>query len=348
MAAANVVLTQNDLRKELAREAGFGVTASAWDTNQQDILTACLKRTARTIFQPPPLPGEPEGHSWSWLHPITSMVLWPSFSVASTRLITGAASTTITASTGTTFYQSMVGKSISFYTNVATPVFVQTSTIVSVNESAGTAVISASLAAATYQWAMTADGTYRAPVDFIGIEGPLRHAPNIGIAALTRRLEATIGEMLAACNSPSEPRFYALRPVSGFGGSAEQAWEFYVAPIPATLRTMYFAMHLNIDVLVDYPPAATTKYVPGGSPYTELWRAAGLMVVESEVYRIFDGGRKAEFYQALRTAVMHDRRHFGPESGGQYGDPGTRDSHWTDPSYATRVGTPIYYNGASI
>lgn len=348
MAAANVVLTQNDLRKELAREAGFGTTVSQWDTTQRDMLTTCMKRTARLMFQPPPLPNEPEGHSWSWLHPSTTMVLWPSYSTSADRTVTADGTTTITGADDTDFVQSMVGKTITIYTDADPPVLVGTRTVVSVNETNNTIVVNSSLAAGTYQWAMTADGTYRAPVDFIGIEGPLRHAAGVGRRALERRTEGAIGEMLAQSDTPTEPRYYAIRPVAGFDGDAEQAWEFYVAPIPATARTMHFAMHLNIDVITAFGGA--TEYVPGGSPYTELWRACGLMVVEQEVYRVFGGGREADYYKALTAAVMHDRRNFGPESAGRYGDPDPHRSttRWMDPAYATTHGTPIYFNGNEV
>ncbi|MGE0289383.1 MAG: hypothetical protein AB7I42_24225 [Bradyrhizobium sp.] len=330
MAQTNLRLTQKDIRDEAAAEARFPSDYTTWSSDQQSAMTRIVKRAMRWAFQPQILPGEFTPHLWSWLRPITTITLWDSKTPTASVTITTDGTTAVTSS-GSTFYESMIGKSIVAYNNT-TGVLVGTVGTIAAVPTASTLTLAAdaAVANATYRWAITADGTYRLPVEFIGMEGKkLYHATGESKNAIEMRSESRILEMLQFNESEGQPAAFAVRPVAGYTGAAEQQWELLVGPIPDDDYVMKFPMHLNVDALTAYD--GTDKYMPGGSVYTELFRAAALMAVESELFRT-RGLRYEEAVDALVAAVHFDRAHTMPTNLGQNRDgrsPG-RTNSWVD------------------
>lgn len=344
MAQTNLRLTQKDIRDEAAAEARFPSDYTTWSSDQQAAMTRIMKRAMRWAFQPQILPGEFTPHLWSWLRPITTITLWDS-KVATAGVTITTDGTTAVTSSGSTFYESMIGKSIVAYNNTTGVLVGTVGTIAAVPTSSTlTLAANAAVANATYRWAITADGTYRLPVEFIGMEGKkLYHATGTNKNAIEMRSESRILEMLQFNESEGPPAAFAVRPVAGYTGSADQQWEFLIGPIPDDDYVMKFPMHLNVDALTAYD--GTDKYLPAGSVYTELFRAAALMAVESELFRE-RGLRYGEAMEALVAAVHFDRAHTMPTNLGQNMDgrsPGRTNSWFDDVN-----GPDVFVNGAQM
>lgn len=347
MAQTNLRLTQKDIRDEAAAEARFPSDYTTWSSDQQSAMTRIMKRAMRWAFQPQILPGEFTPHLWSWLRPITTITLWDTKTPTSGVTVSvAAASATVTISGTSAFYESMVGKTITFYSNDGVDTVIGTGVISAVGATTITltAVAGVGGAGTTYRWGMTADGTYRLPVEFVGMDGKkLYHATGTNKNAIEMRSESRILEMLQFNESEGPPAAFAVRPVAGYTGAADQQWEFLIGPIPDDDYVMKFPMHLNVDALTAYD--GTDKYLPAGSVYTELFRAAALMAVESELFRE-RGLRYGEAMEALVAAVHFDRAHTMPTNLGQNRDgrsPGRTNSWFDDVN-----GPDVYVGGVQM
>ena len=120
MSIANLNIAQSELRALGAAEAGFPSSTGDWDTNQQDQMTRVLKRAVAQVLQPPIIPNEFTTHEWSWLHPIGYITVWPTFEPDGSRLCdTATTNNAVTNAGGSTFYESMVGKTITIHVPAA-------------------------------------------------------------------------------------------------------------------------------------------------------------------------------------------------------------------------------------
>lgn len=309
MAESTYYIDNSDLRSaamHVLRMTGAYSDLSAGDAAKVD---QSIEVGGRLLLTPEPteIPGlgVVPSHQWSWLKPTASLIVWPTQEPASGATITTAGTTTVTSSGSTWYSPSMIGKSLVAYTDDSNETLVGTvGTIASISGSTVTLVANAAVANDTYRWGIEANGAYRLPDNFGGIEGQelaFTAGSNqwFGIPVVS---EAQIREAQGAVERTGRPLWAATRPQS-HSQTAGQRWEILVYPTPEqvyTLEVPYLAIPDAVSASLTYPG--------GGALVGELWRAAVMAAAEREFLDERASHYQTLFARRLAAAIAQDLR----------------------------------------
>lgn len=79
MPESTLALTLNDIAGDVGHHLGYGYGVNngdtAWTTGQQREVDRCVAAGLRQFYYPPPLPGSNSSYDWSFLKPITPILL---------------------------------------------------------------------------------------------------------------------------------------------------------------------------------------------------------------------------------------------------------------------------------
>lgn len=235
-------------------------------------------------------------HDWSFLHPETTISIYPNVSgTVDGSGVYGAPSTTITA-TAAVFYAALVGESIKFTTS-------GTSYVISAYTSTKIIVVTgnASGEAANDTFTITRDGNYTLPDDFAEPESKFAFGPDTGYPALEWTTPDVIRARRAANASGAIPRLCSLQSVA-LTAATGQRWELMIWPTPSTLATLYYQYLRNPAAL-----SADADYPVGGMRYSSAVMACAYMIWEGEQGRT-DGPEAVKAMRLLAAARLTDLR----------------------------------------
>lgn len=321
MSEPTLTITYTDLVTALCLEAGYPTASASRSTAQNDSITRVMKGALRKAY----FPGrasvggrEIAPFEWSWLkEPTQTIALWPTQAPTSGYTLTsnGASPSVLTATGSSAFYASMVGKTITIYSDDGLDTVIGTGVVAAVSGSTLT-LVSGVIAAATYRWGMTADGNYRWEDTFGGLTGECialddGNPPDLDIVSTAavisarNRSDAT-GRPVAAAVAPKRD-----------GTTGAQRFELWVWPTPSVLYTATARVLLLQNVLSD-----TLLYHAGGEPYSQYFLACVLAEVESKVNDGSGSMRAQEAEQALSIAAGFDLNR-GPDVLGHRSNPMT-------------------------
>lgn len=309
MSEPNLILQYDALRTEIALELGYGTTSANWSAAQIAQISRMLNNGYRRFLWPDILPGERVPHQWTFLHPVTTIQLWPT----TTGAITGVPSysdpaSTITLATGTA-YPLMVGKSFVFGTSGNSYTI---ASYVSASQITVTGDASAEASGDTYT--ITADGDYTLPDDFGNIVGNMYMMESDTINyQISQRNVADILARRAADAQEDSPLLVAIAPKSMTGATTGQRQQAMFFPTPDAAYEVTYRYSI-------LPSAITETYTfPRGiEAHTETLRFAVLAACDR--FRRTDSGYEMDFMRALRTSVMLDRMADSPDNMGYNGD----------------------------
>jgi hypothetical protein len=73
----SLAITYNELQQAIGRYLGYGRTVYGPDDGSQEWadIEDCIKSGLRQFYVPPPMQGQPGSHQWSFLRPVTTLVL---------------------------------------------------------------------------------------------------------------------------------------------------------------------------------------------------------------------------------------------------------------------------------
>lgn len=309
----------NDLKMEISHYLGWGRgggNSGSRSDEQNQVIDACVKSGLMKFYV------NSRGHQWSFLKPTYEFSVWGSFTALAGRTVT-VATTTVTATGTTVFYDSMIGKTITANSLSAV--------ITAVDSDAGTLTVATSLGSASGQtWTMTADGTYQLPDNYAGLDGPITFTDTTNYRPLRNRGDAWIRAAKQLSQTASRPLEYAIRPKTS-DGSAGQRWDLLLWPIPDAVYTLSFRMLVAPNSLVD----GTYPYPFGYQLHGETILASCLAVAEAKEND--DRGRGPmyeDFQERLTASIEADKRVGAAEYLGYNGD-GDPPDDWRPAYYVT-------------
>ena len=231
-------------------------------------------------------------HSWSFLMPTASIILW--------KTATGTMATVGTAVTATAaaFHATMIGSTLKADTSgTEYTITAYTSTTVVTVDSAADADDGDT-------FTVTSDGTNRLPSDWGGAISDPVYGPDEDDS--TGLVECTPEEMDALhrdSDSVGTPDKWCVYPPSV--ASTAQAWEVKVHPIPSEDKTIVWSYRRRVDALTD----SQSVYPAGGEDHTDTILACALARAE---YRKDHkaGDMEIEAMVLLRDSAAIDRGMF--------------------------------------
>lgn len=298
MAESTYTLTYSDVRIAVGYDRRFGADPTAWSASNTDVVDRSMKIGGPRFY----FPGSvtlPDGRTivgfeWSFMSPTATVYLWPTYEAASTRLLS-TNGTAVTAGTGTTFYSTMVGKTITITAVDYVVASYTSATSITLATSAGVQN--------NVQWSMTANGDYRMPDDFGGIrDRRITTGANSLFTADYVNEELIRQARAMSPNLTGYPTNFSITPVRTTGTTA-QRFDMMVVPTPSQLTTLAVPYTYLPDALT-----STLIYHAGGMPYSNAFRLACMAAAESIVDDTA-GLREQEFQAALGVAAAYDMRH---------------------------------------
>lgn len=270
MAESTLSLGFTDFMAEVADYLGWGRDSTLWGAARTAELDAMVQSGYRQFLYPPVLQGQGASHRWWFLRPVTTLPTWIDIAVGAATVTGGAyvaPSTPITASTAT-FYDSMIGKTL-VITGVGSFVVdgYTSSTVISVTGDASAA------AAATFS--MDANGDYRAPDDFGGLQGDMTFAADEGWIPLQLIPEGMVRSYRQHSTGTGRPR-YAAHQVLSSAGAIGQRFNFLFWPEPDALYTLSYQYNVLVAKL-----ATAVPYPLGGMQHGETVLQSCLAVAEN-------------------------------------------------------------------
>jgi len=211
-------------------------------------------------------------HDWPFLNLTNTITVWNS--ITGTMTVSGAGSTTITDSTNSPFYSTVIGhKLVADISGNEYTITGYTSTSV--------VTVSADASADTGDtFTITADGLYRMPDDFGSSVGDRMHWNDDDTSSqpVVYVRSGEISSMSQRSDTASIPRYAAFQPVSS-DGTAGQRFDVRLYPIADSDYTLTYQYRPLPDKMVD----TTAEYPYGGADATLVIRAACLAVAEDEL-----------------------------------------------------------------
>lgn len=239
-------------------------------------------------------PADPtcDPHEWSFLRPLTTLVLWPTLSVG-TATVTGVYDgvTTITA-TAASFYASMIGRTLTI-TDVGdfTVTGYTSSTVITV---AGDATC------AGKTFSMTADA-YGLPSGFAGLESPMVFVSSD--ATRRRTLEEAGTEQLDILQrdntSTGVPSLYGLRLRSS---DIPSRYDLTVWPEPDAVYTSRIRYRYQPSALAD----SSALYLPGDAHFSDAVLNAAIVKAGMDKGHVV-GSYETAYQEAMIGALQRDK-----------------------------------------
>ena len=191
-------------------------------------------------------------HQWSFLRPLASLTFWAE--ATGTMTISGTGNTTVTDSTNSPFFNSMIGATITADTS-------ETTYTISAYTSASVVTVTADASADTGDtFTITPDGIYDPPSGFAGlIEMPVYayDATYPNTCEIEEATPETIYRMWRGSSATGYTYRVALIPAS-FTSTVGQKWKFIVAPVPS------YTFATKLRMVQDISDPATGDYFLGG------------------------------------------------------------------------------------
>ena len=289
MAESTLSLTRTKIRREVAWVLNYQRRADTDEglSTKQDADVDAIMEAGEARFA--------GAHDWGFLRPRVSFVLWSSVAVDAAVTVAQSGSTTLTATGGTPFRSSMVGHSI-VITGEGTYTITgyTSSTVVTVDTSD------------TYTgktFSIAADGIYRLPDDFGGMESTqLEYDRDSGHLFLINMVNESIIQRAWQINDATgRPRQAATRVVENDGTG--QRWDLITEPIADTNYTCSFRYNKLPNAM-----ANGTDYGAGGMLMSDALLKCCLAAAEEKHFENQNIWAVQEA-KALEKAIRFDLRY---------------------------------------
>lgn len=301
----------DSLRRDIGRQL-FGGTKrdpSLWTAqNEQDV--ADILRDGYQAMLIPQIDTPAGVYKWQWMRPVTTITVWSTQTGTLTSATQQAGTTVLVAATGT-FYESMVGKTIT----LSSGDFIVTEYV-----SATSVVVAGNASAATGAWEVEADGDYGLNADIVAIDGNLILSRD----EAANRLEVVPRDILDihAMRSTSEtgtPTYFAMKR-RAFDGAIGQRWDLAIYPNPDRVYNFTARVTIEPDVI-----DAVNKWGLGGFPYSRALKLSCLAQMELQHNGQY-GAHHQAYLLALQAAIDFDRKAMSAEQVGPNINFGPNDS----------------------
>jgi hypothetical protein len=317
MAESTLSPTTTQRRREIAHFLGYGRKADVVEglTVSKDADVSAIEAAGEARFA--------GAHDWVFLRPQLALTLW-----ANASGTVSASGTTVTA-TAAKFFPSMIGHSIVIATvGTFTITAYTSSTVVTVNATA---------TCTNKAFTIAADGIYRLPDDYGGLESTqIEFArasgawPIINVVAV--RL---ITQEWQISDVRARPTRAAPRVVANVGTG--QRWDLIVDPVPDADYGVTFRYNALPNAM------GTTDYAAGGMLFADAILKCCLAVAE-EKYREGQTIMAEQEAKALAKAIAHDLKY---GRGHRLGRTTTRNFDRADDRMDSQV-TGFVYRGEAI
>lgn len=306
MAESTLSLEYADFMRGVAYYLGFGNksgTSEGLTSDQQTLCDRFVQEGYRQFLFPE------NGHVWSFLKPIKTIDVWATLTTGAAT-VGGEDDNELTVADDT-FYASMVGHTIVSDTGE------NSYTIVSVDSATTLTVDSDASGDDGDTFTLTADGNYRLPDDFGGIEGPLTFTSGTNRPDIEMRGEPQIRQLRQRGSVTGRPRHGAVRPVA-FDPTLGQRYELMLYPTPNAHYELAYTTNVLPDKLT-----TTNKYPYGGMIHGNAILESCLAVAEAEAN---DGERehRERYKSLLASSVRKDRTMRAAENLGYMSNPDRR------------------------
>ncbi len=282
-----------ELAAEIGHVLNYGRTYSSMTAAQQAEVDLLIEQAQRGFYFPPPLPNEAQAHSWSFLHPTTTLTTSAEYATGTVAIAAGV----VTLSSGTFPSWAASGEltvsgstyAVSTRDGDTQVTLVDTSVTVT--------------AGATYSLQRV---VYDVPDAFGGIEGGMTYRSNLsGSVRIPVVGEGHIRELRSRPGqSAGKPQVVAVRPKSGMLLTG-QRFEFLLWPNADEA----YILSYRYTYLADAIASSTTIYPLGGMAHSETMLASALYVANRYLQPFGEHTKQARAYfmERLAASVSHDR-----------------------------------------
>jgi len=296
MAESTLSVTYAELKAEIGVFLGFVRDSQNWTDDENADIEAIIKRGLRQFYAPPPLSAEDAPYVWSFLKPVTTLIIWPDVAVNAGVTVTGvhdAGITTITA-TSASFYPSMVKKSIVVTdTGTFTVSEYVSSTVIKVS---GDATCSAKT------FSIASEGSFTLPDNFGTIEGGFTFDKDDDRYTQIKVIgESTIRSYRQRDYGVGTPKYAAIRPLAS-DGSSGQRYEVTFERDPDSLYNLWYQYSVLSEMVSENNP-----YPLGGASHSETILESCLSIAEQRM-EDNEGLHYKKFLERLAASVRYDRR----------------------------------------
>jgi len=297
MAESALSLVYSVISAEVAGFLGYSRTSTDWTATESAAIQRCLD-TGMRWFLTALDPRTQRSYRWSFLTSQGTLHVWGDVDATMSGVPVFASPISTVTATTSVFYNTMVGKTLTFDTSGTGYVIAgyTSGTVITVTGDA-------SGETSGDDFTITADGSYLLPDDFGSLHGAIRYPVDEGRRPLITTSENRISEMMAESDEDGEPVYVAIRLRSGFVGTSGQRWDAFFYPIPDE----HWAMTYSYNVLMPYQVSSTTTYPAGGMPHGEAIKFAALSAAE-----LMLDDRKGlmwdQYQQTLTQSIDYDRR----------------------------------------
>lgn len=326
------------LRRRVGDYLGKSLDPDDWSQNDFDRIEDIIDAGYRQFLHPPPLPNERVSWQWTFLRPLASMTLWGTVSgaVSGTPTYSASAGTSAITATASKFYDTMVGKTLTFGTSG------NTYTVASYTSTTAIAVTGdASGETSGDTFTVTADGDYQLSDDFGGIDGEIYfNSTSDAWSSVTITGEGRILALRqregSAGVTRETPEYCAVVPINSTSSSEGQRYSLMVWPaLDAgglhTARYRYHALQSRLTL--------ARPYALGGAAHFQTLLQSCLAMAEA--YQNDESGiHRQMFIDRLAASVHFDRAAMTAKRIGQMTDPSIQQQEmpW-------RTRTLVTYNG---
>lgn len=310
----------DEIRRVMGDFLAKSLDPDDWSQNDFDRIEGYIASGYRRMLQPPPIRSERVSHRWSFLKPIGTLTIWGDVSgtMSGVPTYTSAAGTSSVTATASVFYETMVGKTITFTTSGTsyTVAGFTSGTVITLTGDA-----SGETSGDTFT--VYTDGDYQLADSFGGLDGDIFFASSdnawrsMKMIDFSRILFLRQNEHTVITNLYT-PEYGCIMPINSTSTSEGQRWKLMVWPeMPAgESRTCTFRFHALQDAISLLRP-----YALGGAAHFETLLESCLAVAE-ERHNDMQGVHKQAFLERLEASVHHDRALFQAKSFGTMTDPG--------------------------
>lgn len=311
MSESTLAIALTEIRNACCYLARFGTSYASASTEEATLLDDAIKQGQRLFYYPPTIMrnGMPYRHEWSFLKPVSTLVLWPTMTGACTG------TTTVVVDAGDRddliLYATMVGHTLVAGTS-------ETSHTITAYTNAYTVTVTPTLGAASGEdFTITCDGQYRLPDDFGSlIDNPSFEAGS-GYMPLQKVSDERIRRDLGLNESPGVPVEFAIVPVTS-DSSTGQRFDLWVYPYPNQAYTMTYRYEVMPDALVE----TTNEYPLGGMKHGQAIKEACLACVELAIDGQYGPHYQQFITMALPTSIDMDLRQSAAQVVGTLNRPG--------------------------
>lgn len=266
-----------------------------WSAEQILRVDEYVQSGLRQFYTPPVLPGARMSHDWRFLRPTTSIVGFADLAVASAVTVSSS-DTTLTATGGTPFVDSMIGKTITITSDGDVVIQSVTSSTVVVLTTTPNPVVSSKT------FSISSNGDYQLPTDFGSMMGHLTYAPDAGYLQVHIHSEGEVRRLRQTASAiTGRPTMAAIRP-KAVDATAEQLYELMLYPEPGSNYTLSYQYRVLVNKLT-----TTNKFPLGGQVHSETIKASCLAVAE-QAEDDTRGIHWQQFMERLAASISYDSR----------------------------------------